>query len=371
MTRNSFPHYPKKKHGSGQARIRLNGKDCYLGPFGSNVSKKKYAELAAQFAGSQVMPDPQKHKATIGELTLAFLKAHSEMPEKEVWHYKRICKLLNRRHGHLPASMFGTGELSRLRTSLLAGDWMTAEERKHPKAGPWSVFMANRGVNKIRSLFRWGEEQGHVAPGVYAHLQALRPLSKATQARQTKPRQGIDLPALLAILPHLPPSVAALLEIQWWSGMRPSEAVRMKADNLEQREGVWFYWLLEHKNAWRPGREREAVILGPEAIRVLRPWLEAAKLKGKGVPIFPSGKTGRQYTVGGYAQAIARAFEEYPKLEKFTPYQCRHGMKRRVTRELGLDAARAALRQSSLETTAHYDSGRDMTLAIEAARKTG
>jgi len=144
----------------------------------------------------------------------------------------------------------------------------------------------------------------------------------------------------------------------------------MRPGDIEVVGDVTLYWLAKHKNDWRAGREREAVVLGPEAVRVLAPWLAAAKLKGD-VPIFPSGKTGKQYTTGGYGQAVAGAFEKNPTLTRFCCYQLRHSFKRRVVRELGLDAARAAMRQSSIGTTAAYDSIRDMKMAAETARKIG
>lgn len=41
-----FPPYPKAPHKkSGQARVRWEGKDYYLGPFGSEESRERYAEL--------------------------------------------------------------------------------------------------------------------------------------------------------------------------------------------------------------------------------------------------------------------------------------------------------------------------------------
>jgi integrase len=54
---------------------------------------------------------------------------------------------------------------------------------------------------------------------------------------------------------------------------------------------------------------------------------------------------------------------------KVTPYQGRHSFKARVTREHGLDCARAALGQKSLGTTNGYAAELDLELAKEAVRK--
>lgn len=38
---------------TGQARVRINGKDFYLGPYGSDESRRKYGELIASPIGTR------------------------------------------------------------------------------------------------------------------------------------------------------------------------------------------------------------------------------------------------------------------------------------------------------------------------------
>ena len=47
---NLFPSYLFHKQ-SGQARVRINGRDFLLGPYGSESSRIAYGELIAKFAG--------------------------------------------------------------------------------------------------------------------------------------------------------------------------------------------------------------------------------------------------------------------------------------------------------------------------------
>ncbi|MDZ4685396.1 MAG: hypothetical protein SH850_10070 [Planctomycetaceae bacterium] len=42
---------------TGQARVRIAGKDYYLGPYGSEDSRRKYGELVAQLASGRTI-DP-------------------------------------------------------------------------------------------------------------------------------------------------------------------------------------------------------------------------------------------------------------------------------------------------------------------------
>lgn len=143
----------------------------------------------------------------------------------------------------------------------------------------------------------------------------------------------------------------------------------MNARDIEEDDGVLVFWLAG-KNSWRPGREREGVVLGPEARKALAPWLAAA---GKDGWLFPTARPtrARHYTTASYGRAVGRAFEDNPKLAPWTPYQLRHSCKKRVTRAFGLDAARAVLRQASIQTTDRYAATRDMQTAKDVAKKTG
>lgn len=70
-----------RHNATGQARVRIDGTDHYLGKFGSAESRRKYGELIAKYAGG-VPIDPfkqsgQKSGFTIAELVLVFLR-HAE-----------------------------------------------------------------------------------------------------------------------------------------------------------------------------------------------------------------------------------------------------------------------------------------------------
>ncbi len=45
-----LPSY--RRHSSGQARVRITGKDYMLGAYGSKLSKEKYNRLIAEYAAS-------------------------------------------------------------------------------------------------------------------------------------------------------------------------------------------------------------------------------------------------------------------------------------------------------------------------------
>ncbi|MFM7167866.1 MAG: hypothetical protein ACKO3T_21690, partial [Planctomycetaceae bacterium] len=84
---NVLPSYLLHKK-SGQARVRLNGRDIYLGPYGSEESRIRYAEVVSS-AVSGAPVDPLRPSAgragqrgnlepdpgpTVGEICLVFLQ---------------------------------------------------------------------------------------------------------------------------------------------------------------------------------------------------------------------------------------------------------------------------------------------------------
>jgi hypothetical protein len=55
---------------TGQARVRISGKDIYLGKFGTPESRERYEELVTAWLMGQ---DPSQVTLTIDELALLFL----------------------------------------------------------------------------------------------------------------------------------------------------------------------------------------------------------------------------------------------------------------------------------------------------------
>ena len=57
---------------SGQARVRIDGKDHYLGPFNSAESRQRYDELIARYLTSSRNPDSVN--VTLNRLCILFLE---------------------------------------------------------------------------------------------------------------------------------------------------------------------------------------------------------------------------------------------------------------------------------------------------------
>lgn len=382
--RSPFPAYPKKPHKTGQARVKLRGRDVYLGVWDSPESRAEYARRAAEFASGQpsAAPPPTRDGLTVAEVIARWIvfakEEYKGRPEGR--NFGRPLTVLDRLFGPTPAAAFDSERLETVQLAMASGSWQNDAERarlkKHRQSPGWCRNIVNRNVTRIRTVWRWAERKGLVPKGSWENLRTLPGLSKKSgRVRHTKQRREVTWEQVKAVLEVVAPPVAAMLELQWHSGMRPSEVARMRVGDVDQAgpEGFWLYILKGHKNAWRDGEDEcEAVVLGLECQRVLKPWLEAARSRGEDAYVFcPSRRRkNKLYTKNTYAQAVRRACDQLG-VPRWTPYAIRHAAKQRITRLCGLDHARAMLRQRSLGTTNDYGKQVDLHLQVEAAKKTG
>src|SRR5262249_7068820 len=76
-----------------------------------------------------------------------------------------------------------------------------------------------------------------------------------------------------ADLPHVNPTIRAMIGLQLCIGMRPGEACGMTTGQIDRTGDPWIYRPARHKStSW--GEDR-AIPLGPRAQEVLKPWLKA------------------------------------------------------------------------------------------------
>lgn len=373
-----FPRYPRRPHASGQARITIHGKDYYLGVFDSTESRAEYARLATQFAAT---PRPEKapapHEAcTVAEVVTRWhAQARADRGDdcREVKCVMDACKPLQRLRGHTLAAAFDDMALEEVRSAMIDGSWLTDEERakriKMKAPIGWCREYVNHQVSRIRTVWRWAERKRLVPKGSWGCLSTLPPIERFKKVRRAPIRRAVDDATVEAAIAELSPIVGAMVRVHLATGMRPGELVRMQAGEVELRDGLGEYTIPpdEHKDGWRDGQAK-VVILPPDAVAAIAPWLEAAKRIGPHVCIWrPSSDPHHHYGVEGYYRAVARACER-AGVPHFCPYSMRHRVKQRITREHGLDAARAALGQKSIGSTDRYSREQDLETARKVAR---
>lgn len=447
-----------RRHSGGQACVTVRDRsgrrrEILLGPYDSAESKEEYERVLAllkvhrgcyPFDDDGVGVPKDVDGLTVDQVILAWWKdAERRLGEcsKELKQYGYALRHLRALYGSTPAASFGPKRFKAVRQRMVdalqyhvrpvgvegaKARWLAEDRVKvqdseaRIKGKEWvkvevlgsrqalSRKVINRHLVRIRAVFSWavGEELIHAS---VAH--GLREVKGIRQGDRQVKESKARLPAfwhdVVKILPHCTRPVAAMLRLQWLTGMRSGEVRVMRTLDIDRTDPQFWEYRPgsdagphgAHKNAWR-GQDR-VVALGPQCIEVLTPWLNeddpsaylfqprqamaevnAGRRKERKSPRWPShvkaqeAKRKRQpkrtagtcYSDSSYPQAVARACAKAGI--KFSPYALRHGRKMHVARESGSDAARAVLGQKSIDATEHYGEI-DVAHAREVMKKLG
>jgi hypothetical protein len=134
---------------SGQARVRLDGRDLYLGAYDSEDSRREYARIVAELSStpSPRPASPGPPDVSVNEVLVAFL-AHAEQHYRrpdgtctnELKEYKLAIRPLRRLYGHTPAREFGPVALQMVRAAMVGQGWCRTR--------------VNKQVGRLKRVFR-------------------------------------------------------------------------------------------------------------------------------------------------------------------------------------------------------------------------
>jgi integrase len=276
----SVPSYRLHKQ-SGQAVVTLNDgvgrrRDVLLGQHGTADSRAEYARVLAEWeANGRRLPAAHPVRAadiSVNELLLAYMQfcggyyRHADgTPTSETDNIRLALRPLKNLYGHTRAAEFDSLALEAVREEMIRG----GRCRKR----------VNRDTNRIRRMFRWAAAKKLVLLAVHESLATVEGLRAGrSDARETAPVRPVADPVVALTIPYMRPQVAAMVQLQLLTGMRPGEVAVVRGMDLEMSGKVWTYRPGsdagphgKHKTAHR---DRERVILiGPRAQEVLRPWL--------------------------------------------------------------------------------------------------
>jgi integrase len=270
-------------------------------------------------------------------------------------------------YGHTVARGFGPLALRAVRDAMV-------------NAG-LSRAVVNARVNRVRRVFKWAASFELVPASVY---EALRTVAGLQKGRSGAPEgDGVKPVAeehVMATLPFLPAPVRAMAELQLLTGMRVGEVVVMRAIDVTMSGLVWTYRPGRHKNKHR-GCDR-VIHLGPKAQAVIKPFLgtnleaylfspraatEAMRARraadrktrrtpsqlGRNPKARPKRAPGARYRRHSYRQAVRRACSQANVLA-WSPLQLRHTAATLIRARYGLEAAKAILGHSRVETSQIY-----------------
>ena len=396
---------PKMGNNGGTAFVRINGKRIYLGKFGSPEAKQNYARCVAEWAITNADPSqstPVIGSITVDSLAIAFLD-HVRNNDFSHYHaFRTATRVLIQLYSGIAVDAFSPKCLAAVQHQF------TKQIDKNGKR--YCRRYCNDLVKCIRSMFRWGVAQELVSVNVAEALKYVPPLRRGrTTAPESKPREDVPDEVVDATLPHLLPTVAAMVQVQRWAVMRPNEVCRMRVGDIDmsRKDGIWIYFPSEHKGTWRghgkavplgkpeqallaphlKGKTPEQAVFSPRMAVLERKVKDAERRKTKMQPsqilraehhaANPKRDDREHYDSQSYARSIKRAIaianrslSDDQQIPHWTPYQLRHAGVTELTfeNEGNLDIARAVAGQKSIGVTQRYNHA-DLEIAVEQAKK--
>lgn len=415
MPRKKKPGYWHHKP-SGQAYVRLDGKDHYLGEYNSPESRDRYDEIVREWTVNQ---SADGVTLTVDELSLRYLQHARQHYRKngeetsEVSSIMAALRVVVRAARRERARDFGPLKLQAVRTDMIAAGWKRKSINIH--------------VGRIRRMFQWAASQELLPVQTLNALQTVAGLREGrTEAAESIPVQPVSEAAVDAVRPHVSRQVWAMIQLQLVTGMRPGEVTAMRVCDITMGGPLWEYAPESHKTQHH-GRKR-IIILGPQAQTIIRPFLQAdttaflfspsdaraefdaQRRENRRSPLTPSQKArkpkakperkpGDRYTVASYGSAIRKGCEKahdmprelrnvstkIPDAEReqlqtaarawreehtWHPHQLRHTAATEIRRTFGLEAAQVALGHAAADVTQIY-AERDLELARKVAAQLG
>jgi integrase len=374
---------------SQQAVVTINGRDHYLGRFGSAESRQDYDRLIAEWLANNRQMVWDRSALTMAEIMakyLAFAEGYyvkDGRPTSEQDGIAQALRPVRRLYSRTAAAEFSPQKLKAVRQALVDHGLCRT--------------VVNQAVGRIRRMMRWAVENELVPPGVYHGLLAVGGLKRGrTEARETDPVRPVADQYVDAIRDHVARQACAIIELQRLTGMRAGEVVIMRGCDLDTTGSLWLYTPSTHKTEHH-GHSR-AIELGPRAQDVIRGFLKpdlhaylfsptdavaeqvAAKRRKRKSKVQPGQrdrskpnpkrKAGERYTASSYRRAIQRgcdlawpvpsnvkdpgAIRSWRKSHRWHPHQLRHNYATRIRKEFGVEAARILLGHRSTAVTELY-----------------
>jgi integrase len=227
--------------------VTLYGRDKYLGRHGTPESLARYRQIVAEWAVQNPTPRAEECHAIAhsddlrtSELFLAYLDfaqryyVKNGQPTGEVANLRDAIRPVSELSPNTRVLDFGPLQLKRVRERII-------------KQG-LSRRVINARINRLRRIFKWGVENQLVPPAVLQALQAVSPLRAGrTEARERDNVRPVPMAHVDAIIPLVSKQVAAMIRLQLLTGMRPGEAVRVRANDLSMEGKTWTYRPASHK----------------------------------------------------------------------------------------------------------------------------
>lgn len=357
---------------TGNAYVLLNGRQFYLGRYGSKESRAEYDRLVAEWlAGGRISTPGKPAELRVADLAAEYVVwaesyyVKDGRPTDEIACIRSALRAVLARFAMLPISQFGPLALNDVRATMVD----RGNSRRY----------VNKQIGRIRRMFRWGAERQLFPIEVFLSLQTLAGLkSGRTTAAERAPVQPVDDATVDATIEQMDAVTADMARFQRLTGCRPGEVRAICPGDITRQVDPWEYRPKSHKMQ-HAGRER-VILIGPRGQEILRPYL----LREASAPCF-TRPNGKPYNRHHYAYAVriayARAFPPPAELEgkerqrwidrnTWKPNQLRHAAATAIRQRFGLEAAQVVLGHATADVTQIY-AERDLQVARQVAAAIG
>lgn len=380
------------------AVVTINGRNVYLGAYGSPESHECYARLIAQWQAQHGQSLPAEPATTAPQPGLSINELILRYWQHALQHYRKhgvltgyhesirsALRYLRKLYGSTPAKDFGPLALKAVRQAMIEANL--------------SRGYINAHVDRIRRVFRWAVSEELLTDAtILAKLGSVMALEKdRSAARETQPVRPAPQAHVDAALPFMSKPVSAMVRLQLNCAARPGEICILRpCDITFGADGSWVYTPSRHKTE-HEGNGR-TIVLGPKAQEILRPYLDrdpqsycfspaeaiearnAKRRQERRTPMTPSQSrrarkanprrtAGVRYTSASYRRAVVRACQK-ARVRVWRPNQLRHAQAKAIREHFGLEGAQAVLGHSDPRMTERY-AEQNLTLAKKVMRALG
>jgi integrase len=395
---------PKLCNDRGRAYAWHNGKRVYFGVSGTPDAKEKYRQFKIDLLRDPTDPAPVRKVGAnpvntvpitnpppdagtgsmlVAKLAVEFLKYHiPRLHKTDVEHFNTAIAFLVELYGSLSVDEISPKKIRTVRSQMI-------------QSGRFCRRTINMYITKLVRIFVWGCEEEWVSSSVAGALKMIKNLPKGDPDTFDHPeREDVPDDVIRRTLAGCYPTIAAMIQVQYLLGLRPSELCRMTVGGIKRTKDaeLWYYDLEHHKTKRFIGKK--VLPLGKAVQKLLEPFL-IGKLAGQAVfsprqaiqeykdrrwkagktPMTPArAERDRQraenptdrisefYDRDTYRQAVEYAIKRVNKglpegekpIPKWTPYRLRNSAATIIELNSGLDAAQAQLGHKSADMTRRY-----------------
>jgi integrase len=298
---------PKYRQSGKYAVVYHNGKRIYLGEYGTPESHVAYQRFLAESQGNPAFHlTKEKNGIAVCELAATFLDNAKVTADSKCYSHSRvvIMDFLDKLYGDdTPVNEFKPSCLKLVRESMI-------QSRRFCRR------MVNRYTHRIVSIFAWGVEHDLVPETIWRALKTVKSLPEGYPGTyDNEEREPVPDEVIRRTLPFMPPTLRAMVIVQYLTGSRPSEIFNMKVGEIDQnrKNGLWYYTPKSHKTKKHIGKKE--IPLGEPEQKLIAPYLIGKTLEAA---VF-SPRT---------AQAERNSENRANRITKITPSQAERDKKR-------------------------------------------